>query len=192
MRTASSPTEPAICGGAFDEARLARELTDLETQVSSPDFWKDQAAAQKTLQRRRRLEDDRVLAESLRKQTDDVAVLIDWAKQGEDVATDLEKALEAFTRDVQTGEKVQTLAGEHSGEVYALAFSPDEDGRWIATAGEDSTVKVWDSHTGSLVRNFLGHTGLVTSLAFSPNGWRLYSGSRDTTVKVWDLTQLSD
>jgi WD40 repeat protein len=97
-----------------------------------------------------------------------------------------------FIWDVQTGEKVQTLEGEHSGEVYALAFSPDEDGRWIATGGEDSTVKVWDSHTGSLVRNFLGHTGLVTSLAFSPNGWRLYSGSRDTTVKVWDLTQLSD
>jgi WD40 repeat protein len=40
--------------------------------------------------------------------------------------------------DVQTGEKLQTLEGEHSGEVYALAFSPNEDGRWIASAGEDT------------------------------------------------------
>jgi WD40 repeat protein len=94
--------------------------------------------------------------------------------------------------DVETGQKLQTLEGEHSGEVYTLAFSPDEDGRWIATAGEDSVVKIWDSHTGSFVRNFRGHTGLVSSLAFSPDGGRLYSGSRDTTVKVWDLTQLSE
>jgi WD40 repeat protein len=94
--------------------------------------------------------------------------------------------------DVETGEKLQTLEGEHSGEVYTLAFSPDEDGRWIATAGEDSAVKVWDSHAGSFVRNFRGHTGLVVSLAFSPDGRRLYSGSEDKTVRVWDLTQLSE
>jgi hypothetical protein len=60
------PARPTS-GGAFDEARVVRELTELETQISSPDFWKDQATAQKTLQRRRRLEDQRVLAESLRK-----------------------------------------------------------------------------------------------------------------------------
>jgi WD40 repeat protein len=94
--------------------------------------------------------------------------------------------------DVQTGDEIWTLRGQHSGEVYTLAFSPDDDGRWIATAGEDSAVKLWDSHTGSFVRNFRGHTGLVVSLAFSPDGRRLYSGSEDKTVKVWDMTQLSD
>ena len=73
-----------------------------------------------------------------------------------------------------------------------MAFSPDDDGRWVASGGEDSTVKIWDSRTGELVRTFRGHTGLVSSLAFSPDGKRLYSGSRDTTVKVWDLTQLSE
>jgi eukaryotic-like serine/threonine-protein kinase len=53
-------------------------------------------------------------------------------------------------------------------------------------------VKVWDSHTVTLVGSFRGHTGLVTSLAFSPDGRRLVSGSRDSTVKVWDLTPLSE
>ena len=91
--------------------------------------------------------------------------------------------------DVQTGQELQTLRG-HSGDVYTVAFSPDPDGRWVASAGEDSTVKVWDSHTGKLVRSFRGHTGLVSSLAFSPDGRRLISGSRDHTVKVWDVTQL--
>jgi len=52
-------------------------------------------------------------------------------------------------------------------------------------------VKVWDSHAGKLLRNFRGHRGLVSSLAFCPDGRRLASGSRDSTVKVWDLTPVS-
>jgi WD40 repeat protein/serine/threonine protein kinase len=96
--------------------------------------------------------------------------------------------------DVQTGEEIQPPLRGHKGEVYTLAFSPKDDGRWIASGGEDSTVKIWDSHTGKLVHTFRGHTGLVNSLAFSPDGGRLVSGSRDKTVKVWDMrdmTQLS-
>ncbi len=93
--------------------------------------------------------------------------------------------------DVETGGELLTLRG-HNGDVYTLAFSPDDDGRWIASAGEDSAVKFWDSRTGKLVRSFPGHTSVVTSLAFSPDGRHLVSGSRDHTVKVWDLTQLEE
>src|SRR5262249_23565290 len=92
-------------------------------------------------------------------------------------------------RDAQTGQELQTLWG-HKGEVYTLAFSPDDDGRWVASAGEDRVGKVWDSHTGKLVRNFRGHTGLVSSLSFSSDRRFLVSGSRDYTVKVWDVRQL--
>jgi WD40 repeat protein len=94
-------------------------------------------------------------------------------------------------RDVEKGGELHTLRG-HNADVYTVAFSPDDDGRWVASAREDSAVKVWDSRTGKLVRSFRGHTGVVTSVAFSADGRRLVSGSRDHTVKVWDLTELDE
>jgi WD40 repeat protein len=73
-----------------------------------------------------------------------------------------------------------------------VAFSPDDEGRWVASGGEDGKVKIWDSRSGDLVRTFHGHTNLINSVAFSPDGRLLASGSGDHTVKVWDLTQLKE
>ena len=64
------------------------------------------------MQRRRRLEGDRVLAEALRRHGDDLAVLTDWAKQGEHVEAELARGLETFARDVDSGEIRTMLAGE--------------------------------------------------------------------------------
>jgi len=107
---------------------LQRELTEIETAVAAPDFWKDQAVAQKTLQRRRRLEDDRTLAASLKRQTDDLAVLIDWVRQGEDMLGDLSQGLDTYGRDVQAGEIRTMLSGELDRKDAILAIDPGAGG----------------------------------------------------------------
>jgi len=119
---------PPTCGGGFDDARLQRELTEIETAVSSPDFWKDQATAQRTLQKRRRLEEDLALASALRRQTDDLAVLVDWARQGEDVLSDVERGLGDFGRDIQAAEVRTMLSGELDAHNAIITIHPGAGG----------------------------------------------------------------
>jgi peptide chain release factor 2 len=119
---------PATCGATFDVARPAVELAKLEERVAAPDFWKDQANAQKLLQRRRRLEEDVQLRDSLQRRLDDLHVLVEWAEAGEPVADDLGRALDELSSQVEVGETKKMLGGEHDRKNAIVTIHPGAGG----------------------------------------------------------------
>ncbi len=86
---------------------------------------------------------------------------------------------------VTSGQRLGRYEG-HRDILYDAEMSPD--GRWIATAGYDTTIRIWDKREGNLVRVLDAHQGAVFDLAFHPTLAILASASADETVKLWRLT----
>ena len=82
------------------------EINRLEKRAAAPDFWDDQTVAQQILQRRRRLQEDFDLSESLRQRSEDLEVLVDWASQGESVGDDLAQRVVTVASAVEQGGSV--------------------------------------------------------------------------------------
>lgn len=72
----------------------------------------------------------------------------------------------------------------HRGWVNRLAISPD--GKTVATACSDGTIRLWNITTGDLLRAFIGHDGPVNDVSWSPDGRFLATASDDRTVQIWD------
>ena len=96
-----------------------------------------------------------------------------------------------FTRgivDTETGRTLQRfeVVGQKPEEAALgdVVWSPDD--RFVATAGIDGKIRLWNAETGAVTRELSGHVGTVWNLAWSPDGTRLASLGNDKTVRLWN------
>ena len=97
--------------------------------------------------------------------------------------------------EIQTGKCIKTLQG-NSNAIYAIAYSDRcNQQNLLASGHEDQTLKLWnvDINAPQTLEPDLqpfqvlrGHSDRILSVAFSPNGQMLASGSADRTIRLWN------
>eukprot|EP01112_Ceratiomyxa_fruticulosa_P011665 TRINITY_DN3187_c0_g1_i1.p1 TRINITY_DN3187_c0_g1~~TRINITY_DN3187_c0_g1_i1.p1 ORF type:complete len:479 (+),score=89.51 TRINITY_DN3187_c0_g1_i1:121-1557(+) len=73
----------------------------------------------------------------------------------------------------------------HQQPINLLSFSPD--GRLLASASFDKSLRLWDGTTGKFIATLRGHVGAVYQVCWSSDSRLLVSGSKDSTLKLWDV-----
>jgi WD40 repeat protein len=78
----------------------------------------------------------------------------------------------------------------HNGWVHGVAWAPD--GRQLATASDDRTVRIWDADSGSELAVLRGHDDEVRGVAWASDGRQLATASTDCTVRIWDAESAAE
>ncbi len=83
-----------------------------------------------------------------------------------------------------TGWRLMYNLRGHTDQVRTAHFSPN--GKMLATASLDGTVRLWDMETGRAIRTLPVGDERCTGVAFRPDSKQIATGCHDGTVKVWE------
>jgi WD40 repeat protein len=83
--------------------------------------------------------------------------------------------------------KNTVINGHASARINSIAHEPQQS--LLVTAGEDKTVKIWDTRTAnsSPILSFDKHNAIVKDVSISPDGRWIASGGNDGIVKIWEM-----
>jgi len=87
--------------------------------------------------------------------------------------------------DINTGQLLATLLG-HENSVYSLHLVGDA----LLSGSADYTGKVWDLRTYTAVTSLTGHRNSVHSIKYDPRTNKIFTGSSDLRIGVWDMAAL--
>ncbi len=119
----------SACGGIFDEDSLREQLAEADEEAQDPDIWSDQDRAREVMSRRSQLQQQVSTAESLHEALEELEVLLEMAREGEDGAEEeLGSALKRITPMLDRVELTAKMTGEHDGSNAFIEIHPGAGG----------------------------------------------------------------
>jgi WD40 repeat protein/serine/threonine protein kinase len=107
-----------------------------------------------------------------------------YSSDGKRIVSVIDRGTNAFHLwDGESGKEIAALPAPFGGPVR---FSPDSTRLVTASDYPDNTARLWDAATGRLLAVLAGHKNAIWSVAFSPDGKRMVTGSSDQTARIWD------
>ncbi len=115
-------------GAIFDLDSARNSLQEIEKQISQPGFWDNPRGAQEVGRKRSRIEKRIAAGEALNRQSEELDVLMELQREGENVDADIEALVSKLETEINDIEMTMKLSGEHDDRDAIVAIHPGAGG----------------------------------------------------------------